>query len=235
MMKLLVFLPAYNEEENIEKAVKNLTSACPGYDYVVINDGSTDRTAGICEERGFPVISLPINLGLDGVFQTGMKYAYEMGYDVAVPFDGDGQHNAEYLPLMLEKLNEGYDIVVGSRFLGEKKRGGARAAGSGLISFFFRLTTGVEFTDPTSGLRMVSRNVMGHVAQNPNCGAEPDTWAYFVKNGARLAEVKVEMNERRKGKSYFTFGRSVFFMLRMIISLVFIQSFRKKGDFSVDA
>lgn len=229
-MKLLVFIPAYNEEKNIVRVVRDLTSKCPDYDYVVINDGSTDRTAEVCAEHGFPCISLPLNLGLDGVFQTGNKYAYLNGYDTCIPFDGDGQHNAEYIPLLLSKLSEGYDIVVGSRFLTKKKHRSLRMAGSAVISFFFRLTTGVRFTDPTSGMRMVTRDVMRQIALDPNCGAEPDTWAYFVKNGARLTEVQVEMNEREQGESYFTFGRSLFFMLRMCISIVFIQFFRKGGE-----
>ncbi len=229
-MRLLVFIPAYNEALNIESTVENLQKHCPEYDYVIIDDGSTDNTAQVCEKRGFPCISLPVNLGLDGVFQTGMKYAYAKGYDAAVPFDGDGQHNAEYLPLMLEKLKEGYDIVVGSRFLTEKKGGSLRQAGSSIISFFFKMTTGVRFTDPTSGLRMVRRSIMERVAKNPNCGAEPDTWAYFVRHGAKLTEIQVEMNERTQGKSYFTFSRSVFFMLRMCISIVFIQGFRKERE-----
>jgi len=229
-LKLLVFIPAYNEEKNLVRVVEGLREKCPGYDYLIIDDGSTDDTVQLCREKGYPCMSLPINLGLDGVFQTGMKYAYINGYDIAVPFDGDGQHNAEYLPLMVEKLAGGYDIVIGSRFLNRKKGRSLRMAGSAVISFFFRLTTGVRFTDPTSGMRMVSRKIMKQIAQNPNCGPEPDTWAYFVKNGARLAEIQVEMNEREHGTSYFTFGRSIFFMLRMCISMVFIQFFRKGGE-----
>ncbi|MEG0914866.1 MAG: glycosyltransferase family 2 protein [Christensenellaceae bacterium] len=228
-MRLLVFIPAYNEEKSIKKVVDNLVLKCPQYDYVIINDGSTDRTEQICAENGFACISLPINLGLDGVFQTGNKYAYLHGYDLAIPFDGDGQHNAEYIPLLVDKMNEGYDIVVGSRFLNEKKPNNLRMMGSRIISFFFKLTTGVKFTDPTAGMRLVNRKIMRQIAQNQNCGAEPDTWAYFVKNGARLAEVQVKMNERAAGTSYFTLGRSFFFMLRMCISIVFIQFFRKGG------
>ncbi len=228
-MKILVFIPAYNEELNIVKTVQNLKEHCPGYDYVVINDGSTDGTAGLLAEHGFPTISLPVNLGLDGVFQTGNLYAYRNGYDLCVPFDGDGQHNAEYIPLLAEKIKEGYDIAVGSRFLSKKKNRSLRMTGSRIISFFFRLATGVKFTDPTSGMRMVTRSVMKHIAYDQNCGAEPDTWAYFVKRGARLAEVQVEMNERVRGQSYFTLPRSVFFMLRICISIVFIQFFRKGG------
>ncbi|MDL2238257.1 glycosyltransferase family 2 protein [Christensenellaceae bacterium OttesenSCG-928-K19] len=230
-VKLLVFIPAYNEELNIVKTVQNLQKHCPEYDYVVINDGSTDGTEQVLKENGFNYISLPFNLGLDGVFQTGNLYAYTHGYDLCVPFDGDGQHNAEYLPLLVKKIEEGYDIAIGSRFLTKKKHRSLRMAGSSLISFCFRLVTRVRFTDPTSGMRMVTRKIMKHIAYDQNSGAEPDSWAYFVLNGAKLAEIQVEMNEREQGTSYFTLPRSIFFMLRMCISILFIQFFRKGGDF----
>ncbi|MGI6153515.1 MAG: glycosyltransferase family 2 protein [Christensenellaceae bacterium] len=227
--RLLVFIPAYNEEKNIRKVVADIRENCPEVDYVVINDGSTDRTEAVCRENGFPCISLPVNLGLDGVFQTGNRYAYIKGYDMCMPFDGDGQHNAEYIPKLVGKLNEGYDVVVGSRFLTEKKPMSLRMLGSRIISGIFKLTTGVRFTDPTAGMRLVNRRIMKQIASDINCGAEPDTWAYFVKNGAKLAEVQVKMNEREHGTSYFTLPRSIFFMLRMVISIVFIQFFRKDG------
>ncbi len=228
-MKLLVFIPAYNEEKSIKGVVESLKATCPMYDYIVINDGSTDNTLKICRENGYPCINLPINLGLDGVFQTGNKYAYLHNYDICIPFDGDGQHNAEYIPIMEKKLiDEDLDIVVGSRYLTKKKPLNLRMIGSRIISGCFKLTTGIKFTDPTAGMRMVNRKIMAQIAKNPNCGAEPDTWAYFAHNKARLKEVQVEMNERTHGESYFTLGKSIFFMLRMCISILFIQPFRKE-------
>src|SRR5690554_1719230 len=119
-MKVLIFIPAYNEQSTIKKVVEDIRLHCPEYDYVVINDGSTDRTQQICDENGYPCIRLPINLGLDGVFQTGIRYAGQKGYDITMPFDGDGQHNAAYIKPMVDKMQEGYDIVVGSRFLNGK-------------------------------------------------------------------------------------------------------------------
>ncbi len=231
MKKLLVFIPAYNEEASIEAAVCDLQSNCPQYDYVVIDDGSTDNTAAVCARNGFPCISLPINLGLDGVFQTGNRYAYLKGYDMAIPFDGDGQHNAVYIPKLVETMVEGgYDIVVGSRFVGEKKPLSLRMIGSRIISACFKLVTRQTFTDPTAGMRLVNRKIMRQIANDQNCGAEPDTWAYFVKNGAKFTEVQVKMNERTAGESYFTLGKSFFFMLRMCISILFLGALRK-GDF----
>lgn len=230
MKELLVFIPAYNEQDNIEKVVKDIKEHCTDVDFVVIDDGSTDDTVRICREKNIPYLSLPINLGLDGVFQTGNKYAYLNGYQMAMPFDGDGQHNAEYIAPLIDKMKEGYDIVIGSRFVDRKKHRSLRMAGSRLLSGMFRLTTGKRFTDPTSGMRLVSRRIMKQIAFDPNCGAEPDTWAYFVRKGARLAEVQVEMNEREAGTSYFTLGRSIAYMFRMLISMAFINLFRGKEE-----
>ncbi len=230
MLKLLIFVPAYNEEKSIKQVVADLKKHCPEHDYVIIDDGSSDNTVLVCEENNFPYISLPFNLGLDGVFQTGNKYAFENGYDAAIPFDGDGQHNARYIPTLFNKLQEGYDVVIGSRFLNKKKPLNLRMMGSRIISFFFKLTTKQKFTDPTAGMRMVNRSIMRQIATDPNCGAEPDTWAYFVKNGAKFVEVPVEMNERTEGQSYFTLGRSIFFMFRMCLSILFLQFFRKGGE-----
>ncbi|MEA4853102.1 MAG: glycosyltransferase family 2 protein [Christensenella sp.] len=230
MKDLLVFVPAYNEQDNIQKVVDDLQAKCPEVDFIVIDDGSTDNTAQICRENGIPCISLPINLGLDGVFQTGNKYAYLNGYQMAMPFDGDGQHNAEFVAPLVQKMQEGYDIVVGSRFLNQRKPRSLRMMGSRLLSGAFRLTTGKRFTDPTSGMRLVNRKIMKQIAFDPNCGSEPDTWAYFVRKGAKLAEVQVAMNEREAGKSYFTLGRSIAYMFRMLVSIILINLFRGRKN-----
>lgn len=147
---------------------------------------------------------------------------------MSIPFDGDGQHNAEYIMPLVDKMKEGYDIVVGSRFLEKKKNSSLRMLGSRLLSGAFRLTTGQKFTDPTSGMRLVDRKIMRQIAFDPNCGAEPDTWAYFVRKGAKLAEVQVEMNERKAGTSYFTLAKSIAYMFRILISMIFINLFRGK-------
>lgn len=120
-MKKLIIIPAYNEEANIEKTVRAIQKDAEGFDYVIINDCSVDKTRMICEENGFNVINLPINLGIGGAVQTGYRYAYEQGYDVAVQVDGDGQHDPEFLNIMADYLikNE-LDMVIGSRFI-EKK------------------------------------------------------------------------------------------------------------------
>lgn len=157
MDKVLLVIPAYNEEKNIQRVVEDLVRGFPQLDYVVVNDGSRDSTAGICRERGYNLLDLPVNLGLAGCFQAGMKYAYRKGYRYAIQFDGDGQHRPEYIEAMRQKMEEGYDIVIGSRFVSEKKGWSARMIGSRIIGGAIRLTTGTRVTDPTSGMRMFNR------------------------------------------------------------------------------
>ncbi len=133
MSKLLIVIPAYNEEANIVKVVNGIVKNYPQYDYVVVNDGSRDKTAAICREHGFRLIDLPVNLGLAGAFQTGLRYAAENGYDCAMQLDADGQHRPEYIAAMLEELESGADIVIGSRFLTVKKPKSLRMLGSYII------------------------------------------------------------------------------------------------------
>ena len=227
-MKCLVIIPAYNEEENIVRVVENLQTNYPMYDYVVINDGSSDDTARICRKRGYELVDLPVNLGLAGAFQTGLKYAYRKGYDYAIQFDADGQHRAEYIGPMLEKIKEGYDIVIGSRFVTEKKPHSMRMIGSRLIEGAIWLTTGRKVTDPTSGMRMFSREMIREFALNLNYGPEPDTISWLIRRGAKVAEVPVLMDERSGGKSYLTPVTAARYMIQMLVSILFIQNFRKK-------
>ena len=228
MSKLLIVIPAHNEEENIANVVEDLTTRYPQYDYIVVNDGSRDKTAAVCRAHGFHLIDLPINLGLAGAFQTGLRYAAENGYDCAIQLDADGQHKPEYIAPMLEALEDGADIVIGSRFLTVKKPKTLRMLGSYIISWAIRLTTGRAICDPTSGMRMFNRAMVEEFAQNLNYGPEPDTISYLIKNGAVVREVQVEMGERTAGQSYLTFYKSVQYMVKMAISILLIQWFRKR-------
>ena len=223
MSKLLIVIPAYNEEGNIVHVVNELVAHYPQYDYVVVNDGSRDHTAAL-----FRLIDLPVNLGLAGAFQTGLRYAAENGYDCALQFDADGQHKPEYIQPMLEELENGADIVIGSRFLTVKKPKSLRMLGSYLISWAIRLTTGQAICDPTSGMRMFNRRMVEEFALNLNYGPEPDTISYLIKNGAVVREIQVQMGERLTGTSYLNFTRSVEYMLKMGLSILLIQWFRKR-------
>lgn len=228
MPKLLIVIPAYNEEGSIERVVDDLIQNYPQYDYVVVNDGSRDRTAAICRSRGYRLIDLPVNLGLAGAFQTGLRYAAEHGYDCAMQLDADGQHLPRYIAPMLEKLEAGADIVIGSRFVTVLKPRTLRMVGSYLISWAIRLTTGQPICDPTSGMRMFNRRLLEEFAQNLNYGPEPDTISYLIKNGAVVKEVQVKMAERTAGESYLNFARSVQYMVKMGLSILLIQWFRKR-------
>lgn len=228
MPKLLIVIPAYNEEGSIERVVDDLIQNYPQYDYVVVNDGSRDRTAAICRSRGYRLIDLPVNLGLAGAFQTGLRYAAEHGYDCAMQLDADGQHLPRYIAPMLEKLEAGADIVIGSRFVTVLKPRTLRMVGSYLISWAIRLTTGQPICDPTSGMRMFNRRLLEEFAQNLNYGPEPDTISYLIKNGAVVEEVQVKMAERTAGESYLNFARSVQYMIKMGLSILLIQWFRKR-------
>ena len=228
MSDLLIIIPAYNEAENIERVVDRLTAEFPQYDYVVVNDGSKDRTGEILRKRHYNYLELPVNLGLAGGFQAGMRYAHRKGYAYAVQLDGDGQHRPEYLEAMLNKMEEGYDIVIGSRFVHAKKPGSMRMLGSNLIEAAIRLTTGTDIKDPTSGLRMFNRRMTEEFSRGLNYGPEPDTISYLLKQGAKVAEVPVIMDERTSGVSYLTPVNASRYMIQMLVSILLIQNFRKR-------
>lgn len=227
--KVLAIIPAYNEEENIVSTIEDLKRNAPGVDYVVVNDGSRDRTPDICRENGYNLISLPVNLGLAGGFQTGMKYALAEGYDYAIQFDADGQHSAAYIKNMLETAQTtGADIVIGSRFAAQKKPISARMAGSALISAMILLTTRKKIKDPTSGMRLFNSRLIPLFANELDYGPEPDTISLLMRQGYKIEEVQVEMRERVAGESYLNFTKSVSYMLRMSISILLVQWFRKR-------
>ena len=228
-MKTLIIIPAYNEAENIERVVDRLISDFPQYDYLVINDGSSDATADICKKRGYNFVSHTVNLGLAGAFKTGMLYAYRFGYDYAIQFDGDGQHNPIYIEPMLNEMEKGCDIVIGSRFVDDKKPFTPRMFGNNLIEFCIFLTTGKTIKDPTSGMRMFNKKMIKKLALAIDLGPEPDTMALLYRKGADIREIQVEISERIAGKSYLTIAKSINYMSRMVISIILLQWFRK-GD-----
>jgi len=227
-MKTLIIIPAYNEELNIKRVVDNLVTEYPHYDYVVVNDGSKDATAAICRENNYHLIDLPINLGLSGAVQAGMRYAVKMGYDAAIQFDGDGQHRPEYIASLLKAIESGEaEIAIGSRFVCKKKERTLRMLGSNLISFIIRLSTGVRIQDPTSGMRMFNKDILREFAYDMNYGPEPDTISYLIKRGVKVKEVQVTMDERIAGESYLNLARSIRYMMLMCFSIMFVQLFRK--------
>lgn len=229
-MRLLIIIPAYNEEDNIEKVVNLLKKSYPQYDYVVVNDGSSDDTGKICRKNGFNTIHLPVNLGLASGFQAGMKYAELNNYDAAIQFDGDGQHNPQFIEEMLSALeNHDADIIIGSRFVNQKKPVSMRMFGNNLIQGCIFLTTKQKIKDPTSGMRLYNKKMIHKLAHTMNCGPEPDTIAYLIRCGAKIKEVPVEMQVRTAGESYLNAYRSMQYMVHMLLSILIIQWFRMKG------
>lgn len=229
-MNFLIVIPAYNEERNIERVVENLIQHYPRYDYVVVNDGSADRTARICRERGFNLVDLPVNLGLSGAFQTGLRYAAKHGYDAAIQFDADGQHLPQYIGVMAKTMEDtGRDIVIGSRFVDKPKPKSLRMLGSNLIALAMKITTGQTLKDPTSGMRIFNRKIIEEFAKDPNYAPEPDTVSYLMKNGAKVEEVQVEMAERIAGQSYLNLVNAAKYMSKMFVSILLVQWFRKRG------
>lgn len=227
-MKILIIIPAYNEEKNIEKVINNLEKNYSQYDYIVVNDGSKDSTADICIKRGYPLLNLPINLGLAGAVQAGMRYAIKMGYDAAIQFDGDGQHRPEYIKSLITKMQDtNAGIVIGSRFVNVKKERTLRMFGSRIISSIIKISTGVKITDPTSGMRLFNKTIIKKFAFELNYGPEPDTISYLIKKGIIVEEVQVSMDERTAGESYLNLARSIKYMMLMSFSIAFVQLFRK--------
>lgn len=227
-MRTLLIIPAYNEEGSLKKTVDTVIEKAPQVDFLIVNDGSKDGTAQVCRDNGYPFLDLPINLGLAGAFQSGMKYAFRHGYDCAIQFDADGQHLPEYIAPMVHAISDA-DIVIGSRFIDSKKPHSMRMLGSNLISGAIRLTTGKSIKDPTSGMRAFNSEMIAYMATGLNCGPEPDTVSYLIKRAnAKVVEVPVEMADRYAGESYLNPWKSVVYMVRMTVSIFFIQLFRKR-------
>ena len=223
-MKKLIIIPAYNERESIKNTVEDILKNAPDFDYVVINDCSTDDTLEILKENKFNHVSLPINLGIGGAVQTGYKYAKEHGYDLAVQVDGDGQHDPAFLNTMAEFMEEkGVDMVIGSRFI--KKEGfqssALRQFGIRYFTVLIKLLTGKTVTDPTSGLRMAGRNVIELFAANyPSDYPEPETAVTVLNGGYKIEEIPVIMRERQGGVSSITMKKGAYYMVKVSLAII---------------
>lgn len=227
MLKTLVVIPAYNEALNIKKAVIDLKNNAPDVDYVVVNDGSKDNTLEVLEQNNFNYIDSICNLGLFGAVQTGFKLAMKEKYDVVIQFDGDGQHSAKYIDLLVKEIENGNSIVIGSRFVDEKKPFTARMIGSRLIAGAIKLITGKTIKDPTSGFRAYDKACIRDYATEMNNPPEPDTLVYMLRKNRKIKEVQVQMSEREFGESYLDLVNTIKYMSRMMVSIFLIQPFRK--------
>lgn len=235
-IKVLIIIPAYNESESIEGVVRHLTSRTSKYDYLIVNDGSTDHTLRICKDAGFSYLDLPINLGIGGAVQAGYVYAHKNAYDIAVQMDGDGQHDIAYLEDMLRPiLSDEADIVIGSRFL--KKEGfqssHTRRIGIGILSFLIRLTTGKRIMDVTSGFRAVNRRFIEiYTKDYPTDYPEPEAIVTAIMHRGRVMEVPVRMRARESGTSSITMRKSVYYMIKVTLAILICRlsyGFRRAG------
>ncbi len=223
-MKVLVIIPAYNEEAIILKTVKNLKETNKDIDYVIINDGSTDNTKEVCLKNNLNMIDLPINLGIGGAVQTGYKYAFYNNYDIAIQFDGDNQHNPKYISNLVAEINKGNNLVIGSRYvkeLSEFKSSRVRQMGIKFLSSLIKIVTGKKIYDVTSGYRACDKELIKLFANNyPTDYPEPDSTTKVLKLGYKVSEIPVEMNEREKGKSSIGFIDSIYYMIKVSLCIL---------------
>lgn len=223
-MKKLIIIPAYNESESIEKTINAIKKDAPDFDYIVVNDCSTDNTREILEKNNFNYLNLPVNLGIGGAVQTGYKYAYEYNYDIAVQVDGDGQHDPKFLEKMADTLEEtGVNMVIGSRFIENEGFQSTIARRIGIVYFtkLIKLCTGVKVTDPTSGLRMVGKDIIKLFAeQYPKDYPEPETAVTILRKGYKIKEIPVIMKERQGGKSSINVKKSIYYMIKVSLAIV---------------
>lgn len=222
-MKILIIIPAYNEEKSIIKVVNNMRDNYPQYDYVIINDGSTDETDRICREQYFNYITLPLNLGIGGAVQTGYQYALENNYDIAIQMDGDDQHNIEYVEdLIAPIVNNEVEVVIGSRFLEKAgfQSSVTRRMGIQFLSRLIQLFCFKRIKDVTSGFRAVNRNFIEIFAKDyPNDYPEPEAIVAIFMHKGSIKEVPVIMNEREEGESSINFSKSIYYMIKVTLAV----------------
>lgn len=225
-MKVLIIIPAYNEQENILSTVNKIKEYSEELDYIVINDGSTDNTEKILIENNIKHIKLINNLGIGGAVQTGYKYAYENGFDIAIQFDGDGQHDINYVPNICEPILNGQaDMVIGTRYLDKSsskfQSTFMRRLGSSIISIFIKVFAGKKITDPTSGFRAINKKVIEEFTKEyPKEYPEPESTVSLLVNGYKVEEIPVSMNERTGGTSSIRLWKTVDYMVKVVLAII---------------
>lgn len=229
-MKILVIIPAYNEAGNLPGLFEELKASEENFDVLVINDCSNDDTEKVCRKNNVKVISLPANLGIGGAVQTGYKYALRHGYDIAVQVDGDGQHDPRYIKLLVQKIKEGCDLCIGSRFIGNGgfRSSKARRMGIRYFSWLIEFLTGKHVTDPTSGFRACSRKAIRLFADDyPKDYPEPETIMTVLRNNLRICEVPVTMRPRANGNSSISCIKAIYYMIKVTLAIIITAISRK--------
>jgi glycosyltransferase involved in cell wall biosynthesis len=232
-LKRIAIVPAFNEEECVARVIDEIRAVDPDLEVVVVDDGSRDRTAAAAAAKGASVVRLPFNLGIGGAVQTGFRFAFENGFEIAVRVDGDGQHDPAELPVLLEPLLTGEaDIVVGSRFAG---RGGYRSSrsrrvGIGILAGVVSALVRQRVTDPTSGFQALNRHAIAlFAADYPHDYPEVEATVMVFKHRLRLREVPVQMRERAAGRSSIGAAASVYYMVKVLLAIV-VAMFRRNAS-----
>ena len=236
MQRVLMIIPAYNEEKSILSVVENIKKVKTKdfmLDYIVVNDGSKDKTREVLIKNKLNFIDLPCNLGIGGAVQTGYKYAFYHDYDVAIQFDGDNQHDTSFIPDLVTNIKKGNDLVIGSRFVGdlsEFKSSKLRRMGINLLSGIIKICTGVKIYDVTSGYRACNKKLISYFANNyPVDYPEPDSLVQVLKMKYKVREIPVIMHERKTGKSSINGFKSIYYMIKVILAII-IADISTKGD-----
>lgn len=234
--KVLIIIPAYNEEESILNTYKTILEYNQIHtrqlSTIVINDGSKDKTEQILTENKIPHIQLIHNLGIGGAVQTGYKYAYENGFDIAIQFDGDGQHDITFVDALVAPIENGNaNMTIGSRFVegstSEFKSTKARQMGIRMISGFIKFFTKVKLYDVTSGFRAIDKSLIKEFSMNyPTEYPEPISTTRVLKHGMKVAEVPVKMNERQVGTSSIHSWKNAYYMINVLMSIINIGIWR---------
>ena len=228
--KILVIIPAYNEEGSVGKVVEEVHTHLPQAEVLVVNDGSTDLTSEIAKSKGAIVLDLPFNLGIGGAMQAGYQYANEKGYDIAIQVDGDGQHDPKEIGKLLKALEEKkIDMAIGSRFIGDLgyKSSTMRRIGISIFSQVISMIVGQRITDPTSGFRASNRKAIQLFASNyPQDYPEPEVVILLHQCHLKMEEVPVGMSERYSGESSITKIRSIYYMVKVLLA-IFVDCFKK--------
>jgi glycosyltransferase involved in cell wall biosynthesis len=230
-LRRVAIVPAFNEEKNVVRVIDELRAFDPGIDVVVVDDGSYDRTRDVARERGATVLTLPFNLGIGGAVQTGFRFAFEHGYDIAVRVDGDGQHDPAQLEHVLEPILRGEaDLAVGSRFAATGagyRSSPSRRAGIRLLAWVVTRIVGRRVTDTTSGFQALNRNAIALFARDyPHDYPEVEATVMVFRHKLRSVEVPVTMRERASGRSSITALRSVYYMAKVLLA-IFVGLFRR--------
>ncbi|MCG2767700.1 MAG: glycosyltransferase family 2 protein [Anaerolineae bacterium] len=230
--RTIIVMPAHNEAGNIERVITELRQAVQGLDFVVIDDYSSDDTAAVAERMGAEVVRLPCNLGYGGAVQTGFRYAIQRGYDYAVMMDSDGQHDPRSVPALLEVVeSREADVALGSRFLGrmEYQSSWVRRVGMSIFSHLVSVATGRHFTDATSGLQALNREVLEFFSRDnyPVDFPDADTIILLHYAGFRVKEVPVTMRERISGESMHASLKPIYYVFKMALA-IFIVMLRQR-------